>query len=89
MAIARSRDAPVLRSSAGARLTVMRRGGKTNPALRIAPRTRSRASWTAVSASPTIVKPGRPGATSTSTRMSRPSRPWSVADGTTANMAPP
>ena len=28
---------------------------------------------------------GQPGATSTSTRMSRPSRPWSVADGTMAS----
>ena len=68
-AIARSSDAPALRRSAGARLTVIRRGGWTKPALRIAPRTRSRASWSAVSARPTIVKPGRPGATSTSTRM--------------------
>ena len=75
MAMARSSDAPVLRSSAGARLTVRRRGGKANPAFRIAPRTRSRASCTAVSPRPTTVKPGRPGATSTSTRMDRPSRP--------------
>ena len=44
IAIARSSDAPVLRSSAGARLTVIRRGGWWNPALRSAPRTRSRAS---------------------------------------------
>ena len=84
-AIARSSEAPALRRSAGARLTVIRRGGWTNPALRSAPRTRSRASWSAASASPTTVNPGRPGATSTSTRMNRPSRPWSVADGTIAS----
>ena len=84
-AIARSSEAPAFRRSAGARLTVIRRGGWTNPALRSAPRTRSRASWSAASASPTIVNPGSPGATSTSTRISRPSRPWSVADGTMAN----
>ena len=84
-AMARSSDAPPLRRSAGARLIVIRRGGKVKPALRIAPRTRSRASWSAVSARPTMVKPGKPGATSTSTRMNRPSRPSSVADGTTAS----
>lgn len=84
-AIARSSDAPALRRSAGARLTVIRRGGWTYPALRSAPRTRSRASWSAASARPTIVNPGNPGATSTSTRINRPSRPWSVADGTIAS----
>ena len=31
---------------------------------------------------------GQPGATSTSTRMTRPSRPWSVADGTMASTPP-
>ena len=59
-AIARSSEAPALRRSAGARLTVIRRGGWTNPALRNAPRTRSRASCSAVSARPTMVKPGQP-----------------------------
>jgi len=48
-------------------------------AVSMAPRTRSRASCNAVSANPTIVKPGSPGATSTSTRTMRPSRPWRVA----------
>ncbi len=85
IAIARSSEAPALRRSAGARLTVIRRGGWTNPAFRNAPRTRSRASWSAVSARPTMVNPGRPGATSTSTRMNRPSRPCSVAEGTMAS----
>ncbi len=68
-AIAKSSDAPALRRSAGARLTVIRRGGYAKPALRSAPRIRSRASWSAASASPTIVKPGNPEATSTSTRI--------------------
>src|SRR4051794_25944314 len=66
IAIARSIEAPDFRRSAGARLIVIRRGGNTNPAFRSAPRTRSRASWRAVSARPTIVQPGIPGATSTS-----------------------
>ena len=51
-------------------------------------RTRSLASCRAVSASPTIVNPGRPGATSTSTRIGRPSRPWSVADRREASTRP-
>jgi len=88
-AIARSSDAPVFRRSAGARLTVIRRGGWVNPSLRNAPRTRSRDSWSAASARPTTVNPGRPGATSTSTRMNRPARPWSVADGTMASTSAP
>ena len=82
------RDAPALRRSAGARFTVIRRGGWLKPALRIAPRTRSRASCRAASASPTIVKPGRPGATSTSTRMTRPSRPTRVAESRVASTPP-
>ena len=88
MAIPRSSDEPALRRSAGARLTVMRRGGNAKPLLRIAPRTRSRASRSAASASPTMENPGRPGATSTSTRMTRPSRPWTVAESTVASMPP-
>ena len=61
-AIARSNPGPTLRRCAGARLTVMRRAGNSKPEFRIAARTRSRASRTARSASPTIVKAGRPGA---------------------------
>ena len=59
-----------------------------NPALRIAPRTRSRASWRAASARPTIVNPGSPGATSTSTRMTRPSRPTIVEERRVASTPP-
>ena len=47
---------PSLRRSAGARLTVIRRAGNSKPELRIAERTRSRASRTAVSGNPTTVK---------------------------------
>src|SRR3989304_1282451 len=43
-AIGRSKAAPSLRRSAGARFTVMRSFGKAKPALRIAVRTRSRLS---------------------------------------------
>ena len=45
----------------------MRRCGNSKPEFWIAARTRSRASRTAASASPTIVNAGRPGRTSTST----------------------
>lgn len=45
---------------AGARFTVMRLGGKLIPAVLMAARTRSRASFTAVSGRPTMSKPGRP-----------------------------
>jgi hypothetical protein len=57
----RSNPVPSLGTSAGARLTVRRRCGNWNPALRIDARTRSRASWMALSVSPTMVKLGRPG----------------------------
>ena len=66
-AIGRSNAAPTLRTSAGARLTVTRSGGNGKPELRIAVRTRSRLSRTVASGSPTIVTPGSPGDTSTST----------------------
>ena len=89
IAIARSSEAPALRTSAGARLTVIRRGGCTNPALRSAPRTRSRASDSAASGRPTMVMPGSPGATSTSTRTTRPTRPWSVAESSVASTPRP
>ena len=77
-AIARSNPAPSLRRSAGARFTVTRRSGNSKPALRIAARTRSRASWIAVSGRPTIVRCGSPLETSTSTVTSAVSRPQSA-----------
>ena len=54
MAMGRSYAGPSFLRSAGARLTVMRRIGNSQPELRIAARTRSRASWTALSARPTM-----------------------------------
>ena len=66
---------PFFFRSAGARETVMRRCGNSKPELRMAALTRSRASCTAVSGKPTIVKAGRPGAMSTSTSTMEPSNP--------------
>ena len=58
---------PALRTSAGARLTVIRCSGNLKPEFLIADRTRSRLSRTVASGSPTIANPGRPNCTSTST----------------------
>src|SRR3989442_1681288 len=57
-AIGRSNDAPSLRRSAGARLTVIRSDGNAKPAFRMAVRTRSRLSRTAESGRPTVVNAG-------------------------------
>ena len=66
-AMGRSKTGPAFRVSAGARFTVIRRTGISKPEFRTAARTRSRASRTAVSGSPTIEKVGSPGLTSSST----------------------
>src|SRR5690606_34837856 len=66
-AMARSKRQPSLGRSAGARLTVTRPAGNSSFALWMAARTRSRASFTTVSASPTMVVPGRPPPRCTST----------------------
>src|SRR5262252_11230343 len=84
-AMGRSKEAPSLRTSAGARFTVMRSEGKGKPALRMAVRTRSRLSRTAESGSPTVVNAGSPAVTSTSTRTSTPSTPSSAADSMRAS----
>ena len=65
-AMGRSKDDPALRTSAGARLTVILCGGNSNPEFLIAERTRSRLSRTVASGRPTIVKWGSPNDTSTS-----------------------
>src|SRR4051812_10823956 len=85
-AMARSKPGPALRIDAGARLTVTRLRGNSKPELRIAARTRSRASRTARSPSPTIVKFGKPVRTSTSTVTRRLSTPWIAKVVTWANM---
>ena len=64
----RSYTVPSLRRSAGERLTVIRETGNLQPTLRMAARTRSLASLTAASGSPTSSKAGRPPARSHSTR---------------------
>ena len=56
----RSYTVPAFFTSAGARFTVIRLTGNLKPMFFIAARTRSRASLTAASRSPTISKPGRP-----------------------------
>ena len=88
-AIARSNDEPSLRSAAGARLTVMRARGHSHSAQRTPLRTRSFASVTARSASPTMVKPGiwPPTWASTSTR--RASSPTSACVIARASTLPP
>nr|WP_235514258.1 hypothetical protein [Deinococcus sp. Leaf326] len=53
----------------------MRAAGKGRPALRMAARTRSRASLTAWSGRPTMENAGRPGDTSTSTSTGTASTP--------------
>ncbi len=56
----RSYTVPAFRRPAGARLTVIRDTGKSNPLDFTAERTRSRASFTAASGRPTTSKAGRP-----------------------------
>ena len=74
-AIGKSNWVPLLRSSAGLKLTVMRLRGKSNPLLRRAAITRSLLSFTSVSGRPTTDKVGIPGAMSTSTETKKPSMP--------------
>src|SRR6266702_4272754 len=83
-AIGRSNRPLSLGSSAGARLTVMRRAGNSKREFTSAARTRSRLSFTSVSGRPTMVNEGRPFARCTSTVTSGASRPesarlWSTA----------
>ena len=77
---------PSLRRSPGARLTVIRLGGKVAPALRMAARTRSLASLTAASGRPTMLKAGSPEAMSTSTLTGSPVSPVSAQPNTLASM---
>ena len=69
-AIARSKRPPCLGRSAGARLMVIRRAGNSNCAQWMAARTRSLASRTAASGSPTMLIDGKPPPRWTSTRTS-------------------
>src|SRR5687768_5271423 len=83
-AIGKSKRLESLGSSAGARLTVMRRAGNSKRAWLSAARTRSRASRTSVSGKPTIWKAGRPGPRCTSTVTSGASMPASARLATMA-----
>ena len=86
-AIGKSYAAPSLGISAGARLTVIFFGGKSKPLLIIAVFTRSRASSTALLASPTMVNPGNPAvATSTSTSIGIVVSPILAVDRIFVNM---
>ena len=71
-AMGRSNEAPVLRRSAGERLTSTRSTGNSNPAFLTAARTLSRDSRTASSGRPVRSKAGRPRRISTSTRTRPP-----------------
>lgn len=62
-----------------------RRGGTSNPEFTSAALTRSRLSFTAPAGRPTIVHPGRPSATSTSTVTSYASMPITAAERTLAS----
>ena len=86
MAIGKSSPAPALRTPEGAKLTVTRRIGQDKPLDKTAALTRSLASRTAASGRPTIVNPGKPLDTWTSTETEHPTAPLSIAEFTAANM---
>ncbi|OPZ80799.1 MAG: hypothetical protein BWY76_03247 [bacterium ADurb.Bin429] len=77
----RSKLGPSLRTSAGARFTTMRKvEGNLNCELRVATRTRSPASRTAVSGKPTMRYFASPGAVSTCTCTEKASMPRIAAE---------
>lgn len=76
----KSKPVPTLRRSLGARLAVMRRGGRRNPVWRRADKIRSRLSRTAPSGSPTMENAGRPLPASHSMRTGTAASPTRVAD---------
>src|SRR4051812_41741298 len=75
--------------SAGARFTVIRRGGSAKPSAERAARTRSRDSATALSGRPTIVKAGSPAAIVTWVSISPTSTPRNATVRTRATMFRP
>ncbi len=86
-AIGTSNAAPSLRRSAGARLTLIRRGGSLKPLLSSAVRMRTRPSRMPASASPTMLQQGSPLPMSTSISIGAASMPTRAADATRANMS--
>lgn len=83
-AIGRSKRPESLGRSAGARLTVSRRLGNSNPQFSSAARTRSALSRTAACGRPTMWNAGNPLPTWTSTRTSGACRPTRARERTTA-----
>jgi hypothetical protein len=83
-AIGRSKWLPSLPRSAGAKLTMIRRGGSVSPMALSAARTRSRLSATALAGRPTMVKLGRPLLSCTSTSTSATSSPMNATVRTRA-----
>ncbi len=83
-AMGRSSPAPPLRRPDGARFTTVLRSGHGRPLERMAARTRSRDSRTAASGRPTMVKPGRPLDTWTSTETALAVAPVRTAEWTAA-----
>src|SRR3990172_2699565 len=86
IAIGRSNAEPSFRTSAGARLMVMRFNGNSNAELAIAAPTRSRPSFTAPCGSPTVANVGRPLAMSASTSTRYASMPSTAAERMRASM---
>jgi len=80
----RSRPAPPFRTPEGAKLTTVLRSGHGSPLDKIAARTRSRDSRTAASGNPTMVNPGRPLETWTSTETALAVAPVRTAELTAA-----
>ena len=85
----RSYTGPVLRSRAGARFTVMRLAGHAKPRFFAALRTRSAASFTALSGRPTMLNWGSPPLMSASAVTAKPERPCTPKLFTRANITPP
>src|ERR1700722_4713443 len=86
MAMGRSKLGPSLRTSAGARLIVVRPIGNLKPELVRAVETRSRDSFTAASGSPTITTTVSPQPELTSTSTGNASIPLTAADKTRASI---
>src|SRR5271163_1017036 len=86
MAMGRSKLGPSLRTSAGARLMVLRPMGNLKPELVSAVLTRSRDSLTAASGNPTMTTIVSPQPELTSTSTGKASMPLTAADKTRASM---
>src|SRR5690348_1100654 len=82
----RSKWLPSFKTSAGDKLTVMRRAGNARPRAVKAARTRSRDSATALSGKPTMLKAGRPETIVTWVSTSTTSTPWNATVRTRATI---